>query len=190
MKSVLGIVVALLLGAAALPAQAGDVTAVKAWARATSPDNRIGIAFVTLGNAGSTADSLIAAETPLAGKVEFHSHVHMDGLMKMRQQASVDLAPGQTVVFSPGGLHLMLLDLKGQLKPGQTFPVTLSFAKAGAIAVTVTVEGAGAMDQSQHMDHSRHDEHMKDPAYKAMHEQHMKDPEHKAMHDRMHGPGK
>ncbi len=189
MKTVMGIALALLLGGI-VPAGAADMAATNAWARATSPDNRVGIAFVTLVNAGGADDTLIAASTPVAGRVEFHSHVHQDGLMKMRQQDKVSVAAGQNLTFSPSGLHLMLQDLKGQLKPGQTFPLTLTFAKAGGIAVTVAVEGAGAMDHSQHMDHSRHDEHMKDPAYKTMHEDHMKDPEHKAMHDRMHGPAK
>lgn len=189
MKTVMGIALALLLGGIA-PAIAADMAATNAWARATSPDNRIGIAFVTLTNTGVADDTLTSAATPVAGRVEFHSHVHQDGLMKMRQQDRVTVAAGQSLTFSPSGLHLMLQDLKGQLKPGQTFPLTLTFARAGGIAVTVAVEGAGAMDHSQHMDPSRHDEHMKDPAYKTMHEEHMKDPEHKAMHDRMHGPAK
>ncbi|CAA7627576.1 copper chaperone PCu(A)C [Magnetospirillum sp. SS-4] len=195
MKTVLGIALALLLGTAA-PAIAGDIAATDAWARATSADTRIGIAFVTLANAGTAADSLVAATTPAAGRIEFHAHVHQDGLMKMRRQDKVDLAAGQTVRFAPGGLHLMLHDLKGQLRPGQSFPLTLTFAAAGDVSVTVTVEGAGAMNRSKPMDHdhpmdpSMHDERMKDPAYRTMHEQHMTDPEHKAMHDRMHGPAK
>jgi copper(I)-binding protein len=188
MKTVVGIALALLLGLAA-PVHAGDVVAANAWARATSAANKTGIAFVTLTNKGGMADSLVAAATPLAAKVEFHSHVHQDGMMKMRQQAEVDLAAGQTLEFTPGGLHLMLVDLKSPLKPGQSFPLTLTFAKAGPVAVAVTVEG-GATDHSSHMDHSKHEEHMKDPAYKAMHEEHMKDPAHKAMHEQMHGSGK
>ena len=183
MKTIMGIVLAVLLGLAG-PAMAGDMAATNAWARATSPNATVGIAFVTL--TGSAADTLTAASTPAAAKVEFHRHVQQDGLMKMRQQASVEIAAGQTVAFNPGGLHLMLVDLKAQLKPGQSFPLTLTFAKAGAVTVAVTVEGAGAMDHSTH----DHDQHMADPAYKAMHEEHMKDPAHKAMHDQMHGAGK
>ena len=67
--------------------------------------------------------------------------------------------------------------------------LTLTFAGAGAVTVMVVVEGAGAMDHSM-PDPSAHDQHMADPAYKAMHDEHMKDPAHKAMHDQMHGAGK
>ncbi|MDO8605890.1 MAG: copper chaperone PCu(A)C [Phaeospirillum sp.] len=186
MKTILGIALAMLLGLVG-PAVAGDVTVTKGWARATSPNAKVGIAFVTL--AATAADTLTAAATPASAKVEFHRHVHQDGLMKMQQQATVEIAAGQTVEFNPGGLHLMLVDLKAQLKPGQSFPLTLTFAGAGAVTVTVVVEGAGAMDHSM-PDHSMHDQHMADPAYKAMHDEHMKDPAHKAMHDQMHGAGK
>ncbi len=188
MKTVVGIALAIILGFAA-PALAGDVSAVKAWARATSPANKTGIAFVTLANLGASPDSLTGAATPVAANVEFHAHVHKDGLMKMQPQPKVELAAGQTLEFNPGGLHLMLVDLKSQLKPGQSFPLTLTFAKAGNVDVVVTVEGQGGMDHSIH-DGAMHEEHMNDPAHKAMHEEHMKDPAHKAMHDQMHGTGK
>ncbi|TAN67709.1 MAG: copper chaperone PCu(A)C [Magnetospirillum sp.] len=187
MKTILGIALALLLGLAD-PVIAGDMAVTNAWARATSPNTTVGIAFVTL--AASTADTLVTASTPAAAKVEFHRHVHQDGLMKMQQQPTVEVAAGQPLEFNPGGLHLMLIGLKEQLKPGRSFPLTLTFAKAGAVTVTVAVEGPGAMAPTMMMDHSMHDQHMADPAYKAMHEEHMKDPAHKAMHDQMHGTGK
>lgn len=189
MKTVLGIALALLL-AVSLPAEAaeiktGAITVTQAWARATSAANTVGIAFVTLGNSGTEAETLTAAASPVAARVEFHRHVHADGMMKMQPQQTVDVAAGKRVEFNPGGLHLMLVDLKQQLKPGLTFPLTLTFAKAGAVTVDVTVEGAGAAAPAA-MDHSMHDAHMADPAYKSMHEEHMKDPAHKAMHDQMH----
>lgn len=183
MKPFLGIALAVLVGLA-LPAQAGEIAAGKAWARPTSAANQTGMAFLTLDNAGRGADSLIGASSPVAAKVEFHAHQHQDGLMKMQPQPSVELPAGQSVAFNPGGLHLMLVGLKAPLVAGQSFPVTLLFAKSGPVSVTVTVDGGGAMD------HSMHHGGMDDAAHKAMHDEHMKDPAHKAMHEQMHGPGK
>jgi periplasmic copper chaperone A len=42
-------------------------------------------------------------------------------------------------VFQPGGLHVMLLDLKAPLKEGEHFPVTLTFEKAGQVTISVAV---------------------------------------------------
>lgn len=46
---------------------------------------------------------------------------------------------GGAVAFKPGGLHVMLMDLERDLKPGDTFSLTLKFEKAGARSVQVTV---------------------------------------------------
>jgi len=58
---------------------------------------------------------------------------------------SVDVTPGARVAFSPGGLHIMVVGLKQPLKEGQTFPLTLTFEKAGKIDVMVPIEKVGAM---------------------------------------------
>lgn len=63
----------------------------------------------------------------------------MSGAMKMRPVESVPLPAGGTVEFKPGGLHVMLLELKRDLKAGDAFAVTLKFEKAGPQTVQVTV---------------------------------------------------
>jgi copper(I)-binding protein len=54
------------------------------------------------------------------------------------------VTPGKPLMLAPGGYHIMLMDLKQPLKEGDSFPVTLSFAKAGQVTATATVEKAGA----------------------------------------------
>jgi len=196
MKTVLGIALALALGwGQAASAAEPSIRATEAWARATGPDTKVGMAFVTLANTGAEADRLVSASTPAAAKVEFHRHVHADGAMKMQRQDSIELPPGAAIRFNPGGLHVMLDGLKARLTAGQSVPLTLTFAKSAPLTVPVTVVAQGApppgaaATQGEH-DHSMHDQHMQDPAHKAMHEEHMKDPDHRAMHERMHGPAK
>jgi periplasmic copper chaperone A len=63
----------------------------------------------------------------------------------MRPLAGVTIPAGHPVAFVPGGMHIMLDGLKGPLREGQTFPLTLTFAKAGPQTVTVTVGKIGAM---------------------------------------------
>jgi len=65
-------------------------------------------------------------------------------VMKMRPIAGIDIPPGQAVTLAPGGLHIMLEGLAKPLKAGQSFPLTLTFDKAGTRTVNVAVEKVGA----------------------------------------------
>jgi periplasmic copper chaperone A len=65
-------------------------------------------------------------------------------VMQMRPVAGIDIPAGQPVSLKPGGEHIMLLGLAQPLHEGQTFPLTLTFEKAGSRAVTVTVKKPGA----------------------------------------------
>ncbi|MCG5243285.1 copper chaperone PCu(A)C [Azospirillum doebereinerae] len=139
---------AALLALAALsgPALAdGPVTVTAAWARAGAPTAKAGAAFLTVTNTGAEPDRLVSAQTPVADKAELHTHLMDNGVMKMRAVDSIDVAPGAPVTLKPGGLHVMLMGLKQPLTEGSRFPVTLTFDKAGAVTVEVTVQGAAAM---------------------------------------------
>lgn len=133
---------AILVASPAL-AQAPAIEVGAPWARATAPSARAGGLFLTLTDRG-TPDRLLGASTPVAATAEIHRTVNENGVMKMLPVDGIDLAPGKPVEFKPGGLHIMLIDLKKQLKPGDTFPVTLTFAKAPPVTATVTVGAAGA----------------------------------------------
>jgi copper(I)-binding protein len=129
------------------------------WARATPSGAKTGAVYLTLMNNGSASDRLLSATTPVADKVQFHSSTEENGVSRMREMRSVEVAPGASVTFSPGGMHIMVVGLKQPLKEGQTFPLTLNFEKAGNEDVSVPVAKVGAM---QHEDlgaaaHGTHD---------------------------------
>jgi len=63
----------------------------------------------------------------------------------MRQFDSIDLKAGETATLKPGGLHIMLIDLKQPLKEGESFPLTLTLDGGASIALEVKVLGATAM---------------------------------------------
>lgn len=131
---------ALMAGAAS--AQSGQLAVDNAWARATPGKSTIGAAYVTI--EAPTADRLVAASTPVANKAELHTMSMSGMVMKMRPIAGVDIPAGQKVILAPGGLHIMLIGLKKPLMAGQSFPLTLTFAKAGTRTVEVAVEKIGA----------------------------------------------
>jgi copper(I)-binding protein len=130
-------------------AQSNGVEIKGAWARATPGGAQTGAAYVTLQS--PTGDRLTGASTPVAKMAELHSMTMDNGVMKMRQVDGVDLPAGQALSLKPNGYHIMLMGLTQPLKEGQTFPLTLTFAKAGSENVTVTVQKVGSMgpgDQS------------------------------------------
>ena len=124
-------------------AQAPSIQVQNAWARATAPQATSGLVYLMVTDTGAP-DRLIAAASPVAGVVQLHRTVNDNGIMRMPEIPSLSIAPGQPVVLAPGGYHIMLMRLKRPLNPGDHFPVTLTFAKAGKITTTVTVGSAGA----------------------------------------------
>jgi periplasmic copper chaperone A len=123
-----------------LPAQRhGDLGIETPWARATPPNARTGAVYLTLVNHGGVADRLVSASSTAAERVELHAHVNDAGVMRMTAIDAVALAPGERVSLRPGGLHVMLVDLKGPLREGSRLTVTLRFAAVGDVAVEVPV---------------------------------------------------
>tara|TARA_R110002126_G_scaffold5453_3_gene28818 strand:- start:2254 stop:2799 length:546 start_codon:yes stop_codon:yes gene_type:complete len=116
-----------------------------AWARATPGMAKNGGAYFTAVNAGKTADRITGVSADVAARVEFHTHMNDNGVMRMRQVDGVDVPAGGTVTFKPGSYHIMFIGLHKPLKKGDSFPVTLAFERAGKQTVTVNVRAVGSM---------------------------------------------
>jgi copper(I)-binding protein len=126
--------------------KAGDLVITQAWSRATPGGAKVGGGYLTIENKGSTPDRLIGGSAEIASKVQVHEMSMNNGVMTMRPvEGGLVIEPGKTVKLTPGGFHLMLLDLKAPLKQGEKLPITLEFAKAGKVSVTFDVGGIGAM---------------------------------------------
>ncbi|MGZ8408442.1 MAG: copper chaperone PCu(A)C [Hyphomicrobium sp.] len=124
----------------------GKIRVARPWARATAGTATVGAAYMRLDNMGAAADRLIEASSPVAAKTEMHTHIIEGDVMRMRAVDGVDLPPGETVEFQPGGLHVMLIGLTAALETGKNFPLTLNFAEAGTITVEVEVLQPGAIE--------------------------------------------
>ncbi|MFA5679466.1 MAG: copper chaperone PCu(A)C [Pseudomonas sp.] len=136
---------------------AGDLHINHPWSRALPPVAPTGATYLTIENRGQQSDTLIGARTPVAGHTELHEHVHQNGLMKMQQIDSVEIAAGQSVEFRPGGHHVMLFDLKEPLVAGHDYPMTLIFERAGEVDVKVQVgESEPAVNQPAEQEHGHH----------------------------------
>ena len=124
----------LLMAASAL----AQVTVRDPWIRATVPAAKSTGAFMQL---QSVQDArLVEVRSSVAGTVEIHQ-MQMDGqMMKMHAVDGVDLPAGKPVQLASGGYHVMLMDLKRQLKDGEQVPVTLVIQRKGKKPETVDVQ--------------------------------------------------
>ncbi len=140
----------LLLATTALAQAQAQVTITDAWVRGTVPMQQASGAFMQLSAAKDTR--LIAVKSAVANVVEIHEMVMDNNVMKMRQVPGVDIVPGQVLQLKPGGYHVMLIELKQQLKGGDMVPITLVFEDTATkkqftqeVEAPVTALGAGNM---------------------------------------------
>jgi copper(I)-binding protein len=130
------------LAACAQPRPAGpEVKDV--WTRDTVGGTANAAVFMTI--ASATADRLVAASAPVAGKTDLMTMAGGSTKMEMTYVDGIELPAGKAVSLNPTGLHVWLSDLKQPLKAGQTFPLSLQFEKAGKRQVTVSVIAPAAM---------------------------------------------
>jgi hypothetical protein len=97
------------------------------YARATPPNAVNSAIFMTIKNTGNDTRTLISASSSVATKVELHTVIKTDGMMKMREVDTIEIPKNQDVMLKPGGLHIMLLDLTQPLKEKEFIDVTLNF---------------------------------------------------------------
>ena len=151
-----------LLASAAGPAsaqsyRAGSLTIEAPWSRATPGGATVASGYMRITNHGSEQDRLIGGTAAVAGRVDVHESSNTDGVARMAHMEGVLIRPGETVELKPGGLHVMMTELKRPLKEGDVVSGTVVFEKAGTVALEYRVGGIGA--QSAAAEHQHQHQH-------------------------------
>ena len=142
MKRILIFVLLSVMMLSACAPAATDIEASEVWARTGMAGGNSAV-YLMLVNGTSANDELLSASSNVAEAVELHeSKMGDNGEMQMIPQASIPLAAGAKVEFKPGGLHVMLIGLKQELKAGDEFEVTLHFKDHADITLKVIVKEA------------------------------------------------
>jgi len=123
-------------------AQAPSLTVSDAWVRVT-PGSDVAAVYLTVHNASTSAVTVTGVESPVAAAMIHESTVE-GGVSRMRPQGTLIVAPGQTLKFEPGGLHVMLHGLKHPLSPGDSVPVVLQLKSGGSLAFQARVRPLNA----------------------------------------------
>jgi len=148
-RTLLSLLLALTLAA---PALADSVKVDNAWVRATAPGQKVAGGFMNL-----TADAdmvLLGGSSPVSKTLELHIMKMDGGVMEMRQVKEIALPKGQTVSLEPGGLHVMFIGLKGQIREGQKVPMTLlvkgTDGKEQNLVLEAVARKSGGMGHAHH----------------------------------------
>lgn len=147
-----------LLAAVMMAGLAGAVSAAgvhveDGWAHTTVEGMKIGGAFMKIHNDEAKQDFLLGGSSPVADRVEVHTHINDNGVMRMREvKGGVPLEAKSVTELKPGSYHVMFMGLKKQLKEGDKIPVTLKFknAKAQTVQLEVKIAPMSAMDHGHH----------------------------------------
>ena len=129
----------ILLSASALSAQ-DRLTVTGAWVREPVPGRPATAAYAVVENPGATEVVLVSAACDAAAKVELHEMVRTGDMMKMQQVKGITVPAAGRVELKPGGLHVMLFDLKKPLKAGDEIALTFTTATGATITVPATVK--------------------------------------------------
>ena len=118
-----------------LPLDVQDV-----WARPAAAGQNSAV-YLTVLNPNQKPDNLIGVSVTVAEIAELHQTTEdSNEVMSMHPQHAVEIPAGEKTSFEPGGLHIMLVGLKQDLKPGDTFDLTLDFQNAGSLTFPATVK--------------------------------------------------
>ncbi|MCR6031457.1 copper chaperone PCu(A)C [Nocardioides sp. zg-579] len=139
--------------------EGAEVVVTDPWVRATdgAEDTSMTAAFMDLANDGDEDVTLVSASTDVAGMVELHEIANVDGKPVMQEAAGgIELGAGGGQLLQPGGYHVMLMDLAGELAAGEEVDLTLEFSDGSTVEVTAPVK-AFTEEEGHYHDHGSHD---------------------------------
>ena len=154
MKQLSLLAAGLMLSLGALAGAADSVTVQDPYVRLAPPNAPATGAFMVIRNGGDKDVKVVSASNPASKVTELHTHLNEGGVMKMRPVPAIEVKAKGEAVLKPGGLHVMLIDLKAPMKEGDVVPITLGFDDGSSKQVDAKVvrPTAAAMP----MDHKHH----------------------------------
>lgn len=109
------------------------------WAR-PAPKGGNSAAYLKIFNGSNTADTLHSVDSDIAKTVQVHESFEKNGLTGMRPAGTIVILPDSSFSLSPGGFHIMLMELSRPISAGDSLNLQLTLARAGTRTVAVPVK--------------------------------------------------
>ena len=131
------------LVAYAVMAQTPALIVLDAWVREV-PGSDVAAAYLTLRNPTTKPITIVGMESSLAQNVMIHETKTVSGQSQMRPHEQLVIAPGETVKFEPGGLHVMLMGVTQPVAVGKSVPLVLLLADGTKVQAAAVVRPLSA----------------------------------------------
>lgn len=125
----------------------GSINIDHPWSPQATPNSKTLAIYFQLKNSAKKSDTLLFVSSPIAKKVEIHTHTMVEDVMKMAKLEALKVRGKRLTLFRQGGLHLMLFEPSYIPAKGETFPLILTFKNAGEVMLDVAVEDKGHKHQ-------------------------------------------
>jgi periplasmic copper chaperone A len=127
MKKASLLVLGLICSAAAIAGSAEQISVQDPYVRLAPPNAPATGAFMVIKNNGDKDVKILKADNPVSKVTELHTHLNEGGVMKMRPIAAIEIKANGEAILKPGGMHVMMIDLKAPMREGDMVPMTLIF---------------------------------------------------------------
>ena len=132
----------------------GGIEITDAWIREASPGVTVAALYLEVKNNGSE-DFILSISSPVSEIAEIHNtEISADGTARMVRLENVAVPSGEELFFLPGGKHIMLIDLKKELTPGDNHKIVMEFKNSGKKSVNAVVKGFSSNGHGSDPDHS------------------------------------
>lgn len=95
------------------------------------PSAHVAAGYFTITNDTNEDDKLLSVSTNASRIAEIHAIYYEDDVMRMEHKKVLEIESGESIVFEPGGFHLMLIDLIERPLAGGSVEIKMQFEKAG-----------------------------------------------------------
>lgn len=153
MKKLSLLAASLMFSASVLAGAADNVSVQDPYVRLAPPNAPATGAFMVIKNNGDKDVKVLKADNPVSKVTELHTHLNEGGVMKMRPVPSIEVKAKGEAVLKPGGLHVMMIDIKTPMKEGDVVPITLSFDDGSTKQVDAKVVRPMAAPMPAAMEH-------------------------------------
>lgn len=133
---VMTLALGILLSACTAPA---DIEAHQAWARPTVKGENAAV-YLTIHNHTENADEILSISAPVADVIEIHESSMENDVMQMTMLTSLSIAADEEIIFTPGKLHIMLVNIKEEFVLGEHIGLILHFKNHEDVVVEVHIE--------------------------------------------------
>src|ERR1044071_1013923 len=115
------------LTALAAATEGAGISVRDAWVREAPPGVAVMAGYMLLQNNTSRPQVLVAARSSGFETVMIHRTIGKGGMTGMEHAPQIELLPNASLLFAPGGYHLMLLNPKRTLRAGDRGDIRLEF---------------------------------------------------------------